>query len=101
MQGNIYVTGGGSNADLSLVNKRFLADIPLGGRILYIPYAMKNESRLNTCVETFYNMLQTQNRTDIVFDVSKIETFLHISILYQKKKRNPVPRVKQKGCSVR
>jgi hypothetical protein len=68
MQGNIYVTGGGTNAELSLVNKRFLADIPQGGRVLYVPYAMKNESRLATCVETFHNMLVTQNRTDIVFD---------------------------------
>ena len=69
MQGNIYVTGGGSFQDLAAVDKRFLADIPVGGRLLYIPFAMKNEPRFATCVESFYGMLVSQNRQDIVFDV--------------------------------
>jgi hypothetical protein len=64
-QGNVYLASDGTLKELASFNDRFLKDIPYGGHLLYIPYAMKNSPKYANCANDFYGMLLAHGRTDI------------------------------------
>jgi peptidase E len=65
MQGAIYLASDGTLQEFASFHDRFLKEIPYGGHLLYIPYAMKNNPKYSTCANDFYAILLAHGRTDI------------------------------------
>lgn len=71
MQGKIYLSGGGNEQDTFSLDGYFFAEIPLGGKILYVPYALKGHPKYETAREWFANLLALHGRTDITFEFAE------------------------------
>ena len=65
----VYLSGGGDEKQSFPLDEAFVNDIPQGGRILYIPIALRNHSKYENAPKWFSALLLSHGRGDIHVDV--------------------------------
>ena len=68
---NIYLSGGGNEQASFSLDRYFFGEIPVGGKLLYIPIALVGHRLYATAPQWFTKLVRMHNREDLTITAAK------------------------------